>query len=48
MVCAVCSGVCPCQLFCSTWMSKKYINVCNCDMISVVNMYLDHLKLCVY
>ena len=21
-------------------------NVCNCDMFSVVNVYLDHLKLC--
>ena len=26
---------------------KIYINVCNCDTFSVVNMYLDHLKLCV-
>ena len=24
-----------------------YINVCNCDMFSVVNVYLDHLKVCV-
>ena len=28
-------------------VSTRYINVCNCDMFSVVNMYLDHLKLCV-
>ena len=28
-------------------VSRKYINVCNCDMCSVVNMYLDHLKSCV-
>ena len=28
-------------------VSRKYINVCNCDMFSVVNVYLDHLKLCV-
>ena len=23
-------------------VSKRYINVCNCDMFSVVNVYLDH------
>ena len=28
-------------------VSRRYINVCNCDMFSVVNVYLDHLKLCV-
>ena len=28
-------------------VSRKYINVCNCDVFSVVNMYLDHLKFCV-
>ena len=28
-------------------VSRRYINVCNCDMCSVVNVYLDHLKLCV-
>ena len=25
-------------------VSSRYINVCNCDMFSVVNVYLDHLK----
>ena len=25
-------------------VSRRYINVCNCDMFSVVNLYLDHLK----
>ena len=25
-------------------VSKRYINVCNCDMFGVVNVYLDHLK----
>ena len=25
-------------------VSKRYINVCNCDMFSVVCVYLDHLK----
>ena len=28
-------------------VSKRYINVCNCDMFSVVNVHLDHLKFCV-
>ena len=27
--------------------SRRYINVCNCDMCSGVNVYLDHLKFCV-
>ena len=27
--------------------SRRYINVCNCDMFSVVNVCLDHLKFCV-
>ena len=26
---------------------KRYIHVCNCDMFSVVNVYLDHLMFCV-
>ena len=25
-------------------VSRRYIDVCNCDMFSVVNVYLDHLK----
>ena len=28
-------------------VSSRYINVCNCDMFSVVNVYLDNLKFCV-
>ena len=28
-------------------VSRRYINVCNRDMFSVVNVYLDHLKFCV-
>ena len=28
-------------------VSRRYIDVCYCDMFSVVNMYLDHLKFCV-
>ena len=30
-----------------TVSKKRYFNVCNCDMFSVVNVYLDHLKFCV-
>ena len=25
-------------------VSRRYIQICNCDMFSVVNVYLDHLK----
>ena len=28
-------------------VSRMYIHVCNCDMFSVVKVYLDHLKFCV-
>ena len=28
-------------------VSRRYINVCNCDMFSIVNVEFDHLKLCV-
>ena len=28
-------------------VSKTYVNVCNCDVFSVVNVYFDHLKFCV-
>ena len=28
-------------------VSRRYIDVCYCDMFGVVNVYLDHLKLCV-
>ena len=26
---------------------RRYIDVCYCDMFSIVNVYLDHLKFCV-
>ena len=32
---------------CGCVVSRRYINVCNCDMFSVVYVYLDHLKFCV-
>ena len=28
-------------------VSRRYIDVCYCDMFSVVNVYLDNLKFCV-
>ena len=28
-------------------VSRRYINICHCDMFSVVNVNLDHMKLCV-
>ena len=28
-------------------VSRRYINVCDTDVFSVGNMYLDHLKFCV-
>ena len=28
-------------------VSRWYINVCNCDMFSAVNVYLDRLKFCI-
>ena len=28
-------------------VSRRYIDVCYCDMFIVVNVYLDHLKFCV-
>ena len=28
-------------------VSRRCIDVCYCDMFSVVNVYLDHLKICV-
>ena len=40
-VCVSCFVVCGCAV------SRRYIKVCNCDMFSVVNVYLDHLKFCV-
>ena len=27
-------------------LSRRYIDVCNCDVFSVVNVYLYYLKLC--
>ena len=40
-VCVSCFVVRGCAV------SRRYIDVCYCDMFSVVNVYLDHLKCCV-
>ena len=36
-----------CLVVCECAVSRRYIDVCNCDVVSVVNEYLDHLMLCV-
>ena len=33
-----------CFVVCGCGVSRRYIAVCYCDMFSVVNVYLDHLK----
>ena len=40
-VCVCCSVVRGCAV------SRRYIDVCYCDMFSVVNVYRNHLKFCV-
>ena len=54
MVCYVCDVlyavlyvVVGCFVVCGCAVSMRYIDVCYCDMFSVVNVYLDHLKFCV-
>ena len=36
-----------CFVVCGCAVSKSYKDVCNCDVFSVVNVYLDNLKFCV-
>ena len=36
-----------CFVVCGCAVSRRYINVCNCEMFIAVNVYLDHLKFCV-
>ena len=45
--------VCDVLYICVCWFvvrgcgfSRRYIGVCYCDMFSIVNVYLDHLKFC--
>ena len=40
-VCVSCFVVRGCAV------SRRYIDVCYCDMFNVVNVYLDHFKFCV-
>ena len=42
MVCPYVRVSCPAVRGCG--VSRRYIDVCYCDMFSVVNVYLDHLK----
>ena len=36
-----------CFVVCGCAVSRRYMNVCKCDMFSIVNVYIDHLKFCV-
>ena len=36
-----------CFVVCGCAFSGMYRDVCNCDVFSVVNVYLDHFKFCV-
>ena len=36
-----------CFVVCRCVVSRRYIDDCNCDMFSIVSVYLDYLKLCV-
>ena len=51
VVCAVLYAVLYVRVSCfvvrGCAVSRRYINVCNCDMFSVVKVHLYHLKLCV-
>ena len=48
MCCMQCwMSVSNCFLVRGCAVLRRYVNVCNCDMFSVVNVYLDHLKFCV-
>ena len=40
-VCVCCFVVCGCAV------SRRYIDVCYCDVFSVVNVCLGHMKFCV-
>ena len=42
-----CMSVSAVLSVCGCGVSRRYVDVCYCDMFSVVNVYLDHLKFCV-
>ena len=46
VLCAVLIARVSCFVVPGCAVSWRYINVCNCDMFSVVDVYLDHLKYC--
>ena len=46
-VCDVLYAVFDVRVSCLWCLDVLYIIACNCDVFSVVNVYLDHLKLCV-
>ena len=39
-----CMSVSSCFVVRGCGVSRRYIDVCYCDMFSVVNLYHDHLK----
>ena len=47
MCCMQCCMSDSCFVVRGCAVSRRYIDVCNCDMFSVINVYLDHLKFCV-
>ena len=50
MYCMQCCMIVSAVLKCVDVLSRGgiyYMHVCNCDLFSVVNVYLDHLKFCV-
>ena len=38
--------VCVCFVVRGCVVSRRYIDVCYCDMFCIVNVYLVHLKFC--
>ena len=44
MYCMQCCVRVSCFVVHGCGVSRRYIDVCYCDMFSVVNVYLDHLK----
>ena len=44
MCCIQCCMSANCIVVCGCAVSRRYIHVCNRDVFSVVNMYLDHFR----
>ena len=47
VLCAVLNVRVRCFVVRGCAVSRRYLNVCYCNMFSVVNMALDHFKFCV-